>query len=129
MSRHNATIRPTANESGLEDGPFVSVLVDTRIFPEQVVLRATYRLTGRAFVALEFAGSEQIRVVLRPISDAATEELAGMLQNELVDQRLRAEIAAETRIIREWIVAQAFVEADLGLPEASLSIGKGISRL
>jgi His-Xaa-Ser system protein HxsD len=46
-------------------------------------------------------------------SDGALSITAAEFSNELVNQRVRLDIANETRSIRELIVAQAFAEADL----------------
>jgi His-Xaa-Ser system protein HxsD len=46
-------------------------------------------------------------------SDSALSITAAEFSNELVNQRVRLDIANETRLIRELIVAQAFAEADL----------------
>ena len=59
-------------------------------------------------------------------------ELAGEFSNELVNQKVRLDVAAETKAIRELIVAQAFAEADLlggGDSEADyVTDPRGISR-
>jgi His-Xaa-Ser system protein HxsD len=49
----------------------------------------------------------------KKISDTSLANVAGEFSNELINQKVRLDIAAETRPIRELIVAQAFAEADL----------------
>jgi His-Xaa-Ser system protein HxsD len=49
----------------------------------------------------------------RKTPDCDLHSLAGEFSNELINQRVRLQIASETRAIRELIVAQAFAEADL----------------
>jgi His-Xaa-Ser system protein HxsD len=93
------------------------VAVDTSLYTLDAMFRACYKFTDRCFVFLERGANDTVIVHLRARtvgSDLA--ETIGAFQNELLDQRLRMDLARETRTIREWIVAQAFVEADLDLP-------------
>ena len=90
--------------------------VETSIFSLDVVTRAAYLFTDRYYVLVEKSGDAAVRVSFRPKLGTAPLDILGAFSNELLDQRLRATIAEETRTIRDLIVAQAFVEADLFKP-------------
>ena len=92
----------------------VVVTIDLAIYPLEVVLRACHAFTARCYVSPRAAADARVQVELTP-RDAgdALRDLEGELWNELLDEHLRASIAAETRAIRELLVAQAFCEADL----------------
>jgi His-Xaa-Ser system protein HxsD len=88
--------------------------VDLSLYGEEGLFRACYAFTDRCFLFLRDAGPSKVTVVFRKRQspktlDALIEEFA----NELVSQRLRAQLAAETKSVREMIVAQAFAESDL----------------
>ena len=95
--------------------------VDLGVYPLEAVLRTCYLFTDRCylFLAPEEEGGA-IRVEFSAKSPSADlSAVAGEFGNELLNQRLRLEIARETRPIRELIVAQAFAEADLIEPAVS----------
>jgi His-Xaa-Ser system protein HxsD len=85
------------------------------IYPTDAILRTCYWLTERAYFYLEPRGGDAIEVTLISKADisADTNELAWEFLESLVDQCLRLQINAETRAVRELIVAQAFAEVDL----------------
>jgi His-Xaa-Ser system protein HxsD len=88
--------------------------VDLPLYGYEGLFRACYAFTDRCFMFLREAGPSKVTVVFRKRQspktlDALIEEFA----NELIGQRLRAQLAAETKDLRERIVAQAFAESDL----------------
>ena len=88
--------------------------VDTSIYPAEAIARTAHAFTDRAFVMLREEGSNRTRVALRAKDLAAdVTTLVGDFCNSLLDYKLRIEIGRDTKAIRELIVAQAFVEADL----------------
>src|SRR5436305_891173 len=92
----------------------LSLVVDTSIYPVDVVSRTCYAFTARAYVLMTSCGESSIRIdiaVKEAGGDGAS--IAGELGNALLEQALRARITEETRAIRELIVAQAFCEGDL----------------
>jgi His-Xaa-Ser system protein HxsD len=96
------------------DNGSLSMTIDTSIYPVDVVERTCFAFTARAYVFMVSCAENAIRVDIAPKEhddDAAA--LAGEFGNALLEQSLRARIAAETRTIRELIVAQAFCEGDL----------------
>jgi len=92
----------------------ISVPVDRSVFPIDVVQRAAHAFSGRCFVSIR--AEELTGFVIELANRDETDDLrsiAGEFSNALIDFQLRASIAAETHVIRELIVAQAFCEADL----------------
>jgi His-Xaa-Ser system protein HxsD len=88
--------------------------VDTDLYSHEAVFRACYAFTDRCYLFLRESGPSSVVVVFRKRQspktlDALVEEFA----NELISQRVRVRIAADTKNIREMIVAQAFGEGDL----------------
>lgn len=93
------------------------IQLDTTLYTESAIFRTCYKFTDRAYLFVRRDGADQIIVELR--SKDAKEPLgdvAGAFLNELIDQQIRADLAVETQVIRDWVVAQAFVEADLPQP-------------
>lgn len=87
--------------------------MDTGLYSREAVFRACYQFTDRCFLFLEPAGDAAIVVEFRkrsPLADLT--EIVGSFANELINQKVRADIARETQGIRELIVAQAFSGAD-----------------
>lgn len=88
--------------------------VELKLYGHEGLFRACYAFTDRCFLFLREAGPSKVSVVFRKRQspktlDALVEEFA----NQLIDQSLRAQLAAETKAVRELIVAQAFAESDL----------------
>jgi His-Xaa-Ser system protein HxsD len=88
--------------------------VDLPLYGHEGLFRACYAFTDRCFMFLREAGPSKVTVIFRKRQspktlDALIEEFA----NELINQKLRAQLAAETKTVRELIVAQAFAESDL----------------
>jgi His-Xaa-Ser system protein HxsD len=98
---------------------FVRYCVDTSLYSREAIFRACYQFTDRCFLFLEPAGEARIEIEFRkrrPSTDLA--EIVGSFANELINQKVRADIARETQVIREQIVAQAFSGADFRGPGA-----------
>lgn len=120
-------------ESISEDS--LCMAVDTAIYSMDALFRVCYAFTDRCYLFLE--PKEGIQSVInvrftRKGEDCDLASLAGEFSNSLIDQRVRLQISAETRAVRELIVAQAFAEADLldrSLSESSyIDDPKGITR-
>ena len=109
-----ATSSSSVNEGGSEGA---SLLVDTTLYTPEALFRACYAFTDRCYLFLKQVSAHEILVEFRRSqSSPALADLVGAFANELIDQRVRADIARETRAIRERIVAQAFAEADFRAP-------------
>lgn len=88
--------------------------LDTQIYSPTVVFRTCYLFTDRAYLYLH--GEKEAEIIIDFRSKMKSEDLTsivGEFGNELINQRVRAELASETEHIRELIVRQAFSEADL----------------
>src|ERR1051325_9419928 len=116
------------------DDDSLVVAVNCDLYSREVLFRVCYLFTDRCYLFL--VQEENSPVVLvrfsRKNTDADLNEMAGEFSNELINQKVRLDVAAETKAIRELIVTQAFAEADLfdrGESEASyLDDPKGIAR-
>ena len=89
--------------------------VDTGVYSLDALFRVCYAFTDRCYLFLEPEDASSVIKVRfsRKTSDCDLATLAGEFSNELINQRVRLQIASETRAIRELIVAQAFAEADI----------------
>lgn len=93
----------------------ITICVDLRIYTQAALFRVCYLFTDRCYLFLE--PNETLSVVSVHLSGKSLSGdlagIAGEFANELINQRVREDIARETGPIRELIVAQAFAEADL----------------
>ncbi|HXJ93204.1 MAG TPA: His-Xaa-Ser system protein HxsD [Terriglobia bacterium] len=89
--------------------------VNLDVYPLSVLFRACYLFTDKCYVFLEREkGSHEVIVhFAAKASYDGLAALAGDFCNELVNQKVRSDISAETNPLRELIVAQAFTEAGL----------------
>ena len=95
---------------------YLNLRVDISVYSEAALFRACYLYTDRCYLFLS-ATQDRITVEFRrKTADADLQEIAGDFGNELINQRLRADLARETAPIRELIVAQAFAEAEFDDP-------------
>lgn len=91
------------------------ICVNRKIYPLEALFRVCYMFTDRCFLFLSSEESTSaIKVHFAKKSpDCDLSVIAGEFSNELINHKVRVDIATETRSIRELIVAQAFAEADL----------------
>jgi His-Xaa-Ser system protein HxsD len=101
---------PGAGE--LETQGVASYLVDLEIYGPEALFRACYQYTDRCYLFLTQPSPSKVLVEfrLRPQSQGLA-DIVGSFANELINQRLRVDLARETQAIRERIVAEAFGEA------------------
>jgi len=88
----------------------VTVPVDTRAYPLEVIYGAAYVLMDRAYVHLVPAGDGIVDVRLagkEPLDTKGLRDLGGTFANELVNQALRVTLDESGRKLREYIVAKA----------------------
>ena len=97
-----------------EDGA-LRVTLSLDVYGLQAIFRSCYWLTDRCFVYLAPPkdGLIEVTLISKKADSTQTDQLAWDFLNDLVDQRLRIDINAETREIREMIVAQAFADIDV----------------
>jgi len=88
--------------------------VDTAVYSVEALFRVCYVFTDRCYLFLQpQTHSSVIDVRLtRKTTACDIDALSGDFANELISQRVRKDIALETKAVRELIVAQAFAEAD-----------------
>jgi His-Xaa-Ser system protein HxsD len=116
------------------DDDSLVMAVNADLYSREALFRVCYLFTDRCYLFLsqdEDSPVVQVRFN-RKSSGTDLNEVAGEFSNELINQKVRLDVAAETKTIRELIVAQAFAEADLfggGDPGAGyLDDPKGIAR-
>src|SRR5437868_6622022 len=92
---------------------------DLGVYRLSAIKKAAYKFAGVCHVSIENISPERARVRLtaKRVMDNVT-HLAGEFQNEVLDQDLRETISAETRTIRELLLAQAFSATTLLVPDA-----------
>ncbi|MCI0626500.1 MAG: His-Xaa-Ser system protein HxsD [Acidobacteria bacterium] len=93
----------------------LQICVDSRTYSIESLFRVCYLFTDRCYLFLTRDEALPIVTVRITKKNANTDlaTVAGEFANELINQQVRADIAFETKPIRELIVAQAFAEADL----------------
>lgn len=93
----------------------LTVSVSLALYPLSALFRVCYTFTDNCYLFLTTTDDESIVNVrfARKNVNCDLAAIAGEFSNELINQRVRFDIANETRPIRELIVAQAFAEADL----------------
>ena len=100
-----------------EEGEVAHLVVDTTVHTLDSLFRSCYVFTDRCYLFLERQDEQEIVVEFRRKNmEVALSEIVGAFANELINQRVRSDVARETRTIREQIVAQAFAEADFRGP-------------
>lgn len=92
----------------------LTMCVDTAVYSVEALFRVCYVFTDRCYLFLQpQTHSSVIDVRLtRKTTACDIDALSGDFANELISQRVRKDIALETKAVRELIVAQAFAEAD-----------------
>ena len=86
---------------------------DRNVYGSSAVKKAAYKFGGLFDVLIEGAGEFTV-VLLRPTAaNSKPDEFVGDFCNEVLDQELREEIAAETRGVRDLLLAQAFSKTSL----------------
>ncbi len=96
------------------DPNFVRWPIDLELYPEDAIFRACYKFTDRCYVRLERSGERTVMAEFRAKDGKSDiDAIVGEFANELIDQRLRMDLARETKAVRDLIVSQAFVEGML----------------
>jgi His-Xaa-Ser system protein HxsD len=96
----------------------VRVAIDSALFDNDTIARAMHRYTGDFFVEFSRSGPE-IVILLTPMRvDVDTINLPQRFANDLLDERLRAKIRAETGVLHATLVRTALREASPSGPTA-----------
>jgi len=83
--------------------------VDCGLYSEEAIFRTCYVFTDRCYLFLQRELPNHIVVRLRrKHSSTDLERMCGDFANELLNQRIRIDLARETHEIRRKIVAKAF---------------------
>jgi His-Xaa-Ser system protein HxsD len=91
--------------------------IDESVFPLEVVLKATYWLSGRYSVDIRRDAERGLLLVEvtnseRSLTPAEQQDVQARLRRDLIDFRTRLIIDQETRTLRELLVAKAFAHGD-----------------
>jgi His-Xaa-Ser system protein HxsD len=98
--------------SRMPDGSLV-VRFDQAVYRLSAVKKAAYKYGGLFHILIEDNGKYS-EVLLNPKAECATPEAsAGEFCNEVLDQELREQIAAETGGIRDLLLAHSFSKTSL----------------
>lgn len=99
-------------------GEFVSLCIDSTVYPLPIVMRALYWYTEQSYVFLKWDSTNRQNLILEfrkkeniEIDDKKLTVIAKEFCNSLIDQFVRSEVTRETKIINEIIVKKAFSEA------------------
>ncbi len=91
----------------------IEVIVELGLYSESAILKATYKFTDNWYVELKKATEEKVTVIFSPKVPAShSSDIKGEFLNELLDQRLREQIGAETLAVRNLIMAHALSKLD-----------------
>lgn len=88
--------------------------IDLELYTADAIFRACYKFTDRCYILLDRADERAVIAEFRARDGKSDmDAILGEFANELIDQRLRMDLARETKAVRDLIVEQAFVEAAL----------------
>jgi His-Xaa-Ser system protein HxsD len=100
------------------NGTTVVVRASTAVYGVDPVLKAAHKFSARCFVHIEPDGTDAVLCRLRAKQTLERlDVLAGEFCNELLDQALRARLAAATEPVRNLLLAQAFSKTNLIRPD------------
>jgi His-Xaa-Ser system protein HxsD len=100
------------------EGPDRLAQIDLSVYSLEAVLKSAYRFTGRCYVHLQHGNINTVEVRMRPKRKEDDPDLAVRnFLNDLLDQRMRGLIAAETAGERILIMAHALSRANLVRPD------------
>jgi His-Xaa-Ser system protein HxsD len=88
--------------------------LDLAVYRLASIKKAAYKFGGRCHVRIEALAEDKVRVTLTPKRLLESiGHLTGEFQNEVLDQELREDVAAETAGVRNLIIAQAYSQTSL----------------
>ena len=98
----------------IEDAGSVELWFDLKLFEPEAIQRAALKLSSDAVVDLRAEGDGlACRISRRQDCRLSTTALADELRTEVIDEQLRATIAARTEAARNLVLAYAFSRTDL----------------
>jgi His-Xaa-Ser system protein HxsD len=89
--------------------------LNLRLYPLAALFRVCYRFTDKCYLFITEDEKDEVLTIHFTKKEAETDLsiLAGEFSNELIYQKVRFDVAAETQGLRDLIAAQAFAEADI----------------
>lgn len=84
-----------------------TIIVQTSLFPAEVILRAAHRFSGGFHVSIQAGDGGEMEVRLKAKDKSRCVGVEDSFRNELLDECLRAVIARESRLERDLILAHA----------------------
>lgn len=84
-----------------------TIIVQTSLFPAEVILRAAHRFSGGFHVSVQAGKDGEMEVRLKAKDKSRCEGIEDSFRNELLDESLRAVISRESRLERDLILAHA----------------------
>lgn len=84
-----------------------TIIVQTSLFPAEVILRAAHRFSGGFHVSIQAGKDGEVEVLLEAKDKQHCEGIEDLFRNELLDEGLRAIVASESRLERDLILAHA----------------------
>ena len=89
-------------------GRGVRIELDRRVYDLETIFRAAYAFTDRSYVYLRRIDEDRVEVWLTPKEEGPQpESLGGAFLNELIDQRVRRDVAIETQVVRDALIEAA----------------------
>lgn len=84
-----------------------TIIVQTSLFPEEVILRSAHRFSGGFHVSIQAGNDGEMEVRLKAKDKNHCVGVEDSFRNELLDESLRAVVAKESRLERDLILAHA----------------------
>lgn len=84
-----------------------AIIVQTSLFPAEVILRAAHRFSGGFHVSIQAGKDGEVEVCFKAKDKNRCVGVVDSFRNELLDENLRAIIARESRLERDLILAHA----------------------
>ncbi|WP_343744041.1 His-Xaa-Ser system protein HxsD [Chitinophaga sp.] len=99
----------------LQSENVLKVTVDADMYPEVVLLKCLYWYSNTFEVDVRKSSALQYEITLKPLRHSDTmnwDAVVLKLKQDLIDFKLRQYVTDETKVIRELIIAKAFVYYD-----------------
>lgn len=87
--------------------PRIAVIVQTGIFPLEVIMSTAHRFSGRYHVSVQSVCDGEVEVQLKPKDGSPCDGVADSFKNELLDESLRVVVAERSSLERDLILAHA----------------------
>lgn len=110
---------PWAQEAALPwslSGGTYQISINADLYSREAVLKTCYLFLDQCylFVTIDHEKSSEIKIYFSQSNDTTDlKKLMGEFSNRLMWQEVRQRVGAETQVVREIIVAQAFAEGGI----------------